>query len=145
MVIIIWVVLCFAYVPFKLINLSFLDFFDHLPTIVFPTVIVYLAIVLLIVSLCMQVYVSWYRKRRGGLTEGDPVILIRKGPYAIVRHPSNVLGTVTFVTLPIVLSNGIPFTVLSCIGTVRYCNIDCGDVWGDLVRRKIRDFEEVGR
>lgn len=93
MVIIIWVVLCFAYVPFKLINSPFLNFFDRLPTIIFPMSITYLAIILFITSIVLQAYVSWYRKRKGGLTEGDPVVLIKKGPYAIVRHPSNVLAS----------------------------------------------------
>jgi len=141
MVFVIWVVLCFSYVPFKLTNSSFLDFFDRLPTIVFPMSIIYLSIVLLAVSLCLQAYVSWFRKRKGGLTEADPVILVKKGPYAIVRHPSNVLGTITFITIPIVLSSVIPFTVLSGIGIII---LTVGMYWGTLLEEKYETLRKWG-
>lgn len=141
MVIIIWVVLCFIYVPFKLTNSSFLDSFDRLPTIVFPISVIYLSIILFIASIVLQAYVSWYRKEKGGLTEGDPVILVKEGPYAVVRHPSNVLSTITFVTLPIVISSILPFTVLSGIGIII---LTVGMYWGTLLEEKYETLRKWG-
>lgn len=138
---VIWVVLCFAYVPFKIINSSHLDFFDRLPTIIFPISAIYLFTILFVVSIVLQVYVSWYRKRKGGLTEGDPVIMVKDGPYAIVRHPSNVLGAITFIALPIVLSSIMPFTILSCMGTVV---LIVGLYWSTMVEEKRETLRKWG-
>jgi len=139
MMIIIWVVLCFSYIPFKLTNSPFLDFFDRLPTIVFPISIIYLSIILFIVSIVLQAYVSWYRKRKGGLT--DPVIIVKNGPYAIVRHPSNVLGIIHVVTIPIVLGSVIPFTVLSSIGIII---LTVGMYWATLLEEKYETLRKWG-
>lgn len=46
------------------------------------------------------------------------MILIKDGPYKIDRHPSNVAWSIFFVTLPISLSQHVPFTVLSVFGIV---------------------------
>jgi protein-S-isoprenylcysteine O-methyltransferase Ste14 len=105
---VVWVILCFPLSAFQLL------------TIKFPMALIYSAIVFFILAICVEAYVSVYwRMKRGGLySEGKTVLLLKKGPYRIVRHPSNIIWTVMFIAPTIAISNHVPFTIFSLMGNI---------------------------
>jgi protein-S-isoprenylcysteine O-methyltransferase Ste14 len=50
--------------------------------------------------------------------EDHTVVLLKQGPYAIIRHPSLFSWSIFFITIPIFLSQYVGFTILSVIGIV---------------------------
>ena len=115
----IWLVPCFITGFAKATSLSFLSWFANLPSIIFSPIISYIALALFIVSIPLTVSGMYYNVKKGGCeTEDHTVILLRSGPYGIVRHPSHVAWSIFFITLPIFLSKYIPFTILSVFGIV---------------------------
>jgi protein-S-isoprenylcysteine O-methyltransferase Ste14 len=59
-------------------------------------------------------------KKGGTHDEDEPIIFIREGPYAIMRHPND-FGLPLFFLLFTVVANGIiPFTILSVIGNILF-------------------------
>ena len=50
--------------------------------------------------------------KRGGLKHDETVILIKDGPYSVMRHPG-VAGMILPILLPIILSEYVPFSPLS--------------------------------
>ena len=59
---------------------------------------------------------STTEKGGGCSSEDHTVVLLRRGPYAIIRHPSHFAWSVFFVTIPIFLSRYVTFTFLSIVG-----------------------------
>ena len=45
----------------------------------------------------------------------ETVVIIREGPYRVIRHPGYLAEMIYFGLLPIVLSKWMPFTVLAAI------------------------------
>jgi len=112
-----WAVLCFLPTVAKFSGLGILSFFAQLSTIKFPSIVIYLSIALFIAATPPTISSVRYRIRRGGChSEDDTIILLKSGPYRIVRHPSDAALTIFLVTIPIFLSKLIPFTILSIIG-----------------------------
>jgi protein-S-isoprenylcysteine O-methyltransferase Ste14 len=70
----------------------------------------------------MILFMAWfmyYNIKKGGCgVEDHTVILLKSGPYAIVRHPGVVSFTIIFAVIPIILSGVVPFTILSVVATV---------------------------
>ncbi|HIH97143.1 MAG TPA: isoprenylcysteine carboxylmethyltransferase family protein [Thermoplasmata archaeon] len=125
---IVWGVLCFLPAAAKFSNLEVLSFLVRLPTIKFPMSAVYLAIILSVFGSCMEVYAGYWRIKKGGLrSEDDTVVLIKTGPYGIVRHPDVGALTVNLIAITVAVSKYVPFTILSVVGnivlivTIYYC------------------------
>jgi len=114
-----WAIPCFLPAIAKTSGLGILDPVAQLPVIELPTAVVRLAIILFVAAVPLTAVQMYWNVRRGGCrSEDETVILLRTGPYRIVRHPSHVAWAVFFVTLPIILSRFIPFTILSIVGMV---------------------------
>ena len=112
-----WAILCFLPGIAKSANPEILSPLVQLPTLKFPTAAVYSSTILLVSAICIEAYVFHWRVSRGGLgSEDDTVVLIKEGPYRIVRHPSTVDWTIGFITITIAISDYAPFTVLSILG-----------------------------
>lgn len=115
----IWAVPCFLPWMAKISQWQILNFFADLPQIVFPPFLLYLSIALCIAALPLTAWGIYHNKKKGGcMSEGDTVVLIRSGPYAIVRHPSLVAFSVFLITIPVFLSPYVPFTLLSMAGII---------------------------
>jgi len=117
------VVFCYVSLFAKIPQLPFLFPSSQLPAMVFPPVIKYLTIIPLILSIVGVVYTTYLRGRKGGTGwkgESETVILVREGPYEIVRHPV-ALNTASFFTLlTVTLSSHVPFNVLSVTGNALF-------------------------
>jgi hypothetical protein len=74
---------------------------------------------------CIVNILGWYtphlRTKKGGTHwEHGTIILIKDGPYAIIRHHGIFALTLWLPMFTIALSNGIPFTILSIIGNILF-------------------------
>jgi protein-S-isoprenylcysteine O-methyltransferase Ste14 len=116
---VVWGILCFLPAIARGTGLGILSFFAQLPAIEFPAIVVYLSIILFIVMIPLTAWGMYFNSRRGGCrSEDHTVILLKSGPYAIVRHPSVVAWAIFFATAPIILSGVVPFTILSVVAIV---------------------------
>jgi protein-S-isoprenylcysteine O-methyltransferase Ste14 len=115
----IWLIPCFLPWLSGLWRLEILDFLAGLPRFIFPSLVIYIAVALFIAAIPLTVWGMYYNRKSGGCSSEDhTVFLLRTGPYAIIRHPSHFAWSIFFVTLPIFLSQYIPFTFLSVVGIV---------------------------
>jgi protein-S-isoprenylcysteine O-methyltransferase Ste14 len=101
-----WAIYLILWIPFNFI------FSDRLTRIHFPPIVIdiSLAIGLLGMLLCMGI--TRMHCKRGGLNHDETVILLKEGPYRVMRHPA-VVGMISPVLLPIILSAYVPFSFLS--------------------------------
>jgi protein-S-isoprenylcysteine O-methyltransferase Ste14 len=145
-------ILCYITFFAELWHLSFFAPLFQRPTIIFPAAVIYLAIILLILTFVVLVHTTYLRATKGGTGwkgESETVILVREGPYAIVRHGA-VLGSSGFFTfLTVILSPYVPFNILSVMGNILFflaCYYSCveGDTlnmlkWGDEYRQYMKE------
>jgi len=148
---VVWGILCFLPAIAKGLKIEILSFLTQLPAIEFPAIVIYLSIVLFIAMIPLAVSFYYFNSKKGGCgSEDHTVILLKSGPYAIVRHPGVVSGNVFFATIPIILSGAVPFTILSVIAIVwiiAYHYYACVveertlDIpkWGDEYRRYMKE------
>jgi protein-S-isoprenylcysteine O-methyltransferase Ste14 len=126
---VVWGILCFLPLFARETKLGFLSFFTQLSAIEFPAIVVYLSIILFIAMIPLTAWGMYFNSRKGGCrSEDHTVILLKSGPYAIVRHPSGVAWAIFFATAPIILSGVFPFTILSVVaivGIVAYHYYEC--------------------
>lgn len=96
------------------LKLDLLVFFAQLPSISFPSIVIYIIFVPLVIGTIFLVWAAHSHYTRGGLKKvGETIFLYKEGPYRIMRHPGAFGGLIWPVLLPIVLSAYIPFTLLS--------------------------------
>jgi len=151
---VVWGILCFLPAVAKGLKIEILSFLAQLPAIEFPAIVIYLSIVLFIAAIPLVAWFTYFNIKKGGCrSEDHTVILLKSGPYTIVRHPGTVSFTAFFVTIPIILSGVVPFTILSVIAIVEiiaYNYYECVveertlniPKWGD---EYMRYMEEVPR
>lgn len=97
----------------------FLNFFARLSKVEFPTVVIIIGAVFFIAAISLEAKVTLIRKREGGCHDThETVIVIREGPYRIIRHPGHLAEMSYFSLLPILLSRWVPFTVTAEISIV---------------------------
>ena len=95
---------------------GFLSFFARLPRVDFPIVVIIIGAILFIAAIALEAKVNSMRQKRGGCHDAhETVVIIREGPYRVIRHPGYLAELVYFPLLPIVLSRWVPFTVLATI------------------------------
>jgi len=93
-------------------NLEFLAFFAKLPSFIFPTVVIYISIAIGVIGILIGIWVSRMHSKMGGLKHDETVILLKEGPYGVMRHPA--IGYMILpILLPIILSTYITFTPLA--------------------------------
>jgi protein-S-isoprenylcysteine O-methyltransferase Ste14 len=133
-------------------HLPFLSDLSQLSTIVFPAPVIYLAVILLILAVVVLVHTTYLRATKGGTGwkgESETVILVKEGPYAIVRHGAVLAFSGLFTFLTVILSPYVPFNILSVIGNIvfflaGYYSAVEGDrlnvmKWGDEYRQYMRE------
>ena len=101
-----WVIYFILWLPFNII------YADQLPSFRFPLFIIYISIVLSGLGMYIGIWAICMHFKIGGLKNEETVILIKDGPYSVMRHPG--MGVmILFYLLPIILSEFVPFTLLS--------------------------------
>jgi protein-S-isoprenylcysteine O-methyltransferase Ste14 len=98
---------------------GFLAAFARLPRVGFPSVIIALAAVFFFAALLFDLMLSVMRGRQGGCNDmHETVVLVRKGPYRVIRHPGYLAEIIYFTLAPVMLSMWVPFTILAAICVV---------------------------
>jgi protein-S-isoprenylcysteine O-methyltransferase Ste14 len=96
-----------------------LNFLARLPVVEFPIPVIVIGAIFFIAAISLEVKVTLIRKREGGCHDThETVIVIRQGPYRIIRHPGHLAEMSYFSLLPILLSRWVPFTVMAGISIV---------------------------
>jgi protein-S-isoprenylcysteine O-methyltransferase Ste14 len=79
----------------------------------FPVVVIVIGVIFVIAAIALEVKVASMRQKRGGCHDvHETVVVIREGPYRVIRHPGYLAELIYFPLLPIVLSRWVPFTIL---------------------------------
>lgn len=126
------------------------SFLTQLSTIRFPAIIIYISIAVFIAAIFLSVWSTYNRSKKGGPhSEDNTIILLKDGPYKIIRHPTEFAFTVALVMIPICISKYVPFTILSIIGFViviashYYLNVKEEKLnlrkWGDEYRQYMKE------
>lgn len=96
-----------------------LNFLARLPVVEFPIPVIVIGAIFFIAAISLEAKVTLIRKREGGCHDThETVIVIREGPYRIIRHPGHLAEMSYLSLLPILLSRWIPFTVMAGISIV---------------------------
>jgi len=129
-----WVIYFILWLPFNII------YADQLLKIRFPLFIIYFSIVLSGLGMYIGIWAIRMHYKIGGLKDEETVILIRDGPYSVVRHPG--MGVmILFFLLPIILSEFIPFTLLSVVAIIIMIVYP---YWGTLLEERKLDIPKWG-
>jgi protein-S-isoprenylcysteine O-methyltransferase Ste14 len=97
-------------------GLSALEGLSQLTRIRFPMPVLVVSAALFVIALVIEVKVASMRLRLGGLDDAhESLVIIREGPYAVIRHPGYLAEVVYFTLLPVVLSEWISFTILAIV------------------------------
>jgi protein-S-isoprenylcysteine O-methyltransferase Ste14 len=96
-----------------------LSFFAQLPRVDFPMAVIVVGAAFFVVAVALEVQLCLMRRKRGGCHDThETVVIIKEGPYRVVRHPGYLVEIVYFSVLPIVLSVWIPFTITALLAIV---------------------------
>ena len=115
------ILLCFLPLIARLTQWEFISFFAQLPSFYIHPVIIITFVVLFLITAVMGTLAAVLRRTQGGTKDGDePIIHIRKGPYAIMRHPTTGMLGLFLAWITLAFSGFIPFTILSIIGNILF-------------------------
>ena len=131
------------------LKLDFLAFFAQLPSISFPDIVIYISVAIGILGILIGIWVSHMHSKMGGLNHDETVILLKEGPYGVMRHPATGYMILP-ILLPIILSTYISFTplaVAAIITMIVYVYYSClleekkVDIpkWGDEYRQYMKE------
>jgi len=91
----------------------------HLPAVQFPIAARAVAVVLFLIGVCFDAIVTLKRTRQGGCRDAhESVVIVRQGPYRVIRHPGYLAEIVYFSVGPIILSTWVPYTILAAVSTI---------------------------
>ena len=93
-------------------KLDFLAFFAQLQSISFPVIVIYISLAIGLIGIFLGIWSTRMHYKSGGLHHDETVILLKEGPYRVMRHPATGFMMLP-ILLPIILSAYIPFSPLS--------------------------------
>jgi protein-S-isoprenylcysteine O-methyltransferase Ste14 len=99
------------------LKFDFLAFFAQLPSFIFPAIVIYISVAIGVLGILIGIWVSRMHSKMGGLNHDETVILLKEGPYGVMRHPAT-LYMILPILLPIILSTYIPFTPLAIAAVI---------------------------
>lgn len=135
-----------------------LDFLGFLfSTISLPAAVIYLSIVVLAITFFMFAWALYllHTKGRSVGPGPDTLLLVKEGPYRIIRHPSEFSVLIGVIFLPIALSAWIPFTFLAVAAIIVMVTIMCYGIfrgkdkevdvekWGDAYRQYAKEVPAI--
>jgi protein-S-isoprenylcysteine O-methyltransferase Ste14 len=126
-------------------------------TIDFPTVVIYLSIVVLAITFFMFAWALYllHTKGRSVGPGPDTLFLVKEGPYRIIRHPSEFSVLIGIILLPIALSVWIPFTILAIAAIIVMATFMCYQIlygkdkevdiekWGDAYTQYAKEVPAI--
>ncbi len=133
---------------------GFLSSFARLPRVDFPIVVIVIGAIFLIAAIALEVEASSMRQKWGGCHDvHETVVVIREGPYRVIRHPGYLAELIYFPLLPIVFSRWVPFTILAIVyivvwtGAILYL-VKAEDnfnlrKWGEEYRRYVEEIPAI--
>ena len=72
---------------------EFLGCFARLPRVDFPIGVIVIGAVLFVAAVSLEVRVVSMRQKRGGCRDAhETVVIVREGPYRVIRHPASTRG-----------------------------------------------------
>jgi len=101
-----WAIYLILWIPFNFM------FADRLTRIHFPPIVIYISLAIGLLGILLCIGVTRMHYKRGGLNHDETVILLKEGPYRVMRHPAGA-GMILPILLPIILSAYVPFSFLS--------------------------------
>jgi len=145
-------ILCFITLIAKITDLPMLEPLTQLPAISFPPIIRYSAVVFILLSVIVMFHTTFLRAKKGGCGwkgESETIMLVTDGAYGVVRHPAHLCFGVILLSFTLILSEGVPFTILPVIGNILffaasyYSGIEEEELnilkWGDEYRRYMKE------
>ena len=145
------ILLCFLPFMARFTGLDALRFFAGLPSIYFSDTVIYATVAVVLFLNVLGFYGLYLRTKKGGTrSEDEPIILLREGPYAIMRHPNGFAFTLLFPMFTVAASGIVPFTFLSIVGNIlffigAFYLVTLGEdelnllKWGDEYRRYMQE------
>jgi protein-S-isoprenylcysteine O-methyltransferase Ste14 len=95
---------------------ALLSFFAQLPRVDFPIALIVVGVFLFTAAVALEVRIDLMRQKQGGCHDmHETVVIVKEGPYRVIRHPGYLAEMVYFSVLPIILSKWVPFTILAAI------------------------------
>lgn len=115
--------LLFILIPFlvKFTGLPNINSFVDLSFIFFHPIFFLTILIILIFLIVMGTYAGYQRHTKGGTKDGDePIILIKGGPYAVMRHPTVAMLAIMPLWFSMIFSFAmiVPFTIISVTGNI---------------------------
>ena len=109
--------LCIAPTVYKYSKMEALSFSTQFQSIEIPLIGIGIVIGIVILLTILIGNATAVRKKTGGCkSEEFTVILIKEGPYKIIRHPTHFKALTWIIAIVITISPWISFTVLSILG-----------------------------
>jgi protein-S-isoprenylcysteine O-methyltransferase Ste14 len=88
----------------------------QLPRLSFPRPVMVVSAVLFAASIGLEAWLSVIRYSHGGCKDlHETVLLIKEGPYAVIRHPGYLADLFFFALLPVLVHGWVPFTALAAL------------------------------
>ena len=133
---------------------GFLNFFARLSRVDFPIVVIVIGAIFFIAAVALEAKVASARQRRGGCHDmHETAVIVREGPYRVIRHPGYLAELVYLPLLPIVLSKWLPFTILAIVFIATWIGVTVYLIkaednfnlrkWGDEYRQYMEDVPAV--
>lgn len=145
-------ILCFITLIAKITHLPMLEPLTQLPAISFPPIIRYSAVIFILLSIIVMFHTAFLRAKKGGCGwkgESETIMLVTDGAYGVVRHPAHLCFGVILLSFTLILSEGVPFTILPVIGNILvfaafyYSSIEEEELnilkWGDEYRQYMKE------
>ena len=109
--------LCILPTFYKYSKSKIFSFSTQFQTIEIPLVVIGISVGIAIAITLPTIQASRLRKKIGGCKAEDfTVVLIKEGPYSIVRHPTHLSALAWVIAIVFFISPWISFTVLSILG-----------------------------
>ena len=109
--------LCILPTVYKYSRFEILSFSTQFKTIDIPLIIIGIFVAIAIALTPLFVYSSRLRKQIGGCAAEDfTVVLVKEGPYYIIRHPTHLSTLAWIIAIVFFISPWVSFTLLSILG-----------------------------
>lgn len=109
--------LCILPTAYKYSKIEVLFFSTQFQTIEIPLVVIVIFVGIAIATTPLAIPASRLRKKIGGCKAEDfTVVLIKEGPYSIVRHPTHLSALAWVISIVFFISPWVSFTLLSILG-----------------------------
>jgi len=112
-------ILCIFPTIYKYSNFEALSFVSGYQVFDVHLVVIGIFLIVLIVMSILIFKVTRYRAKAGGCDADDyTVFLMKDGPYSVVRHPTHICALIWVISLLVIVSPVIQFTILSILGII---------------------------